>query len=86
MGRINRVKYLEEFLNECNINIEEFISNINTGDIRTISSNYFDPYDFVEQMLVNTFVWINSKEGVEYWTEIYKKFKEWKYLFILLYL
>ena len=25
MGRINRIKYLEEFLNECNINIEEFI-------------------------------------------------------------
>ena len=79
MGRINRVKYLEEFLNECNINIEEFISNINVHDIRTISSHCFDPYDFVEQMLINTFVWIKSKEGIEYWTEIYKKFKEWKF-------
>lgn len=79
MGRINRVKYLEEFLNECNINIEEFISNISINDIRTISCHYFDPYDFIEQMLTNTFVWIKSKEGVEYWTEIYKKFKEWKF-------
>ena len=30
-------------------------------------------------MLTNTFVWIKSKEGVEYWTEVYKKFKEWKF-------
>jgi hypothetical protein len=79
MGRINRVKYLEKFLSECNINIEEFISNINTNDIKTISYRYYDPYDFVEQMLTNTFIWINSKEGVQYWTEIYNKFKEWKY-------
>lgn len=75
MGRLTEnYNILKIFLESNNIDFKYFLNLVSQNKlIYFISQDYFN---FVTSCLNNSFVWKNSKEGIEFWNKIYLKWVE----------